>query len=330
MNATASTPAPLTWRNQVSSWLRDSRWSPRPLLARVPRRLSLASLAQLVGMIGALMYGLQWAAYSSYYGRFGLRVEDAGLGYSALVTRAIGLLLVMAAFALAYCVMALSGYVFVRGSRLLVMRVQKPWSWVVVVGIYVLVLPFVASGAIAGPVTLLSGHDDLVFEPLLFSIFIGFWCAVLRTALRTYESSSVQARLRDLAEWGLALGLVLWALVAPAQALLTAAHRLGADVASGVAVVPLSLAGLPVVDVRAPFVELLPSTGASAQAPPAGPGVRLYLLVARSSDTLLLRRCVTVPAATDEARGCPAWVTVQMASSGWEVVEHPDVSSLPK
>lgn len=244
--------------------------------------LSFQDLAKASTVLGAGAYGILFLAYQAFYGQIGIRPEDVGVTYSYVLARSIGFVAVVAVlfvFTLGtYAYASLIGDKKSADATSDSVRRDKPNRIEYV---------FYSAGLLAGSFLVWFGwakfYDAVsLFEYMWYptQALLGI-LIVLHAALRLVAFGNPDRRIRLIALVGLPA-----VILGVAIGTIRYGDALGRQAASGVAVSPVTIRGLPFLDVEA-RPAAIEWVGPPGQRPGGWPpsGRRCVLALGQNSST---------------------------------------------
>jgi hypothetical protein len=203
--------------------------------AKAKPRWSLPSdLLKVSALGGALLYGILFLGYYTYYGRLGLRPEDLGVSYTFILVRSIGFIAIMGTMLGILSIIYLIGRQFKPGPTTRGDMVRYITAGPLGV-IFVVYLIFISPSSWPSWVALLV-----------------FLAALLFTFLALYLTD----KHRTIGLTSFAVLALLATVVLPTTAIVARANNLASQVLAGNSITPYELFGVPILDVSASTVTV--------------------------------------------------------------------------
>ena len=199
--------------------------------SRLPFPIDILKLSALGG---ALLYGILFLGYYTYYGRLGLRPEDLGVSYTYILVRSIGFIMLMGAIvgvlSIIYLIISqLDPGPVTRGDMLRFVISFPVGSFIVLYAIYI------------SPATWPSWAPLIILLTIISIGLIG---------------TSITKRNRTRGFLVFAILVLLTTIILPAVAVVARANNLASQVLADQPVAPYELFGVPILDISASTVTV--------------------------------------------------------------------------
>jgi heme/copper-type cytochrome/quinol oxidase subunit 4 len=242
-------------------------------------RVPLDWLAKALALTAAVFYGVLFIAYRLYYSEIGLRPEDGGVDNAFLAPRAIGLGLTCVITA---ACLGLLIYYYTEPESLFRLPPVLSFAMKQIIG-------FIA-GVLCYYVVKFNLPETSKTLRTVLALFLILACLAVSIWLKNKTQDEEPARARAVTARFAGILATFVAIVFPIAALWVRSYDLGTTAHQGVAVSPIEIFRVPLLDVRARPVALTWISATKWPAEPFGAGEKpipvSVLLLARDSTTV--------------------------------------------
>jgi hypothetical protein len=200
-----------------------------------PRSSLSSDLLKISALGGALLYGILFLGYYTYYRRLELRPEDLGVSYTYILVRSIGFMGLMCA------ILGIMSLIYLISTRwdegtITAADILRYISLLALGGI------LIAYASLISPSNWPSWAQSVIYFTTISIAFIGVFLT-LRDRDKGRDSNKGLITFAVLA--------LLVTIVLPTAAVVTRANNLANQVLAGSPIVPYNLLGVPILDVSA-------------------------------------------------------------------------------